>query len=72
MHSSAQIATFADVANGVASIVTKTKKGFAVTFLDTDAEQIIETRIFPNADAATTYAENLIHSTDKTISIRIL
>ena len=44
-----QIATFANPELGIASLVTTTKKGFAVTLLDTDAEMIVATKIFPLA-----------------------
>ena len=47
MKPSNQIATFIDAKYGIAATVTETKRGYAVTFLDTDAEQIIETRIYP-------------------------
>jgi hypothetical protein len=39
-----QIATFTNPACGIAATVTITKKGYAVTFLDTDAVAIIESR----------------------------
>jgi hypothetical protein len=51
-----QIATFTNPAYGVAAIVTRIKKGYAVTFLDTDAEAIIETRIYPHEMAAQAFA----------------
>ena len=44
-----QIATFCNPELGIASIVTTTSKGFAVTLLDTDAEQIVGTYIYPVA-----------------------
>lgn len=44
-----QVATFPNPELGVASIVTTTKNGFAVTLLDTDAEQIVGTYIYPVA-----------------------
>ena len=44
-----QIATFANSELGIASLVTIVKKGFAVTLLDTDAELIVATKIFPLA-----------------------
>lgn len=47
MNESNQIATFINPDFGIAATVTETKRGYAVTFLDTDAEQIIETRIYP-------------------------
>lgn len=43
-----QTATFTNPDYGIAAIVTETKKGYAVTFLDTDAEDVIETRIYPH------------------------
>jgi hypothetical protein len=44
-----QIATFANPELGIASLVTTAQKGFAVTLLDTDAEMIVATKIFPLA-----------------------
>lgn len=44
-----QIATFPNDDLGIASIVTATKRGYAVTLLDTDAEQIVGTYIYPVA-----------------------
>ena len=44
-----QIATFANPELGITSLVTTTQKGFAVTLLDTDAELIVATKIFPLA-----------------------
>lgn len=56
-----QIATFANPELGIASLVTTTKKGFAVTLLDTDAELIVATKIFPLAmlSAAINYAQKI-------------
>lgn len=44
-----QVATFVNPDLGIASTVTAIKKGFAVTLLDTDAELIVATKIFPLA-----------------------
>ena len=44
-----QVATFVNPDLGIASTVTTTKKGFAVTLLDTDAEMIVGTYIYPTA-----------------------
>lgn len=44
-----QVATFSNPQLGIASIVTATKRGFAVTLIDTDAEQIVGTYIYPVA-----------------------
>jgi hypothetical protein len=44
-----QIATFANIDLGIASLVTQVKKGYAVTLLDTDAEMVVATRIYPVA-----------------------
>lgn len=56
-----QLATFTNPDYGIAAIVTSIKKGFAVTFLDTDAEEIIGVRIYPHdmAAQAIAYAQNL-------------
>jgi len=42
---SSQVATFVNVLDGIASLVTKVQKGYAVTLIDTDAEQVVTTRI---------------------------
>ncbi len=44
-----QVATFTNPNLGIASTVTTVKKGFAVTLLDTDAEMIVGTYIYPTA-----------------------
>ena len=44
-----QIATFINLDFGIASLVTQVKKGYAVTLLDTDAEMVVATRIYPAA-----------------------
>jgi hypothetical protein len=45
---------------GLAVIVTQIRTGYAVTFIDTDAQQIIDTRLFAVEANAITYANNLI------------
>jgi len=43
-----QIATYINEEYGIAALVTEISRGYAVTLLDTDAEQIVPTvRIFP-------------------------
>jgi hypothetical protein len=43
-----QIATYLNEEYGIAALVTEISRGYAVTLLDTDAEQIVSTvRIFP-------------------------
>jgi hypothetical protein len=44
-----QLATFNNPDLGIASLVTQTQKGYAVTLLDTDAEMIVGTYIYPLA-----------------------
>jgi hypothetical protein len=44
-----QLATFSNPDLGIASLVTQTQKGYAVTLLDTDAEMIVGTYIYPLA-----------------------
>jgi hypothetical protein len=44
-----QLATFSNPDLGIASLVTQTQKGYAVTLLDTDAEMIVGTYIYPVA-----------------------
>jgi hypothetical protein len=56
-----KIAIFTNPVYGIAAIVTSIKKGYAVTFLDTDADAIITTRIYPHdmKPQAIAYAQNL-------------
>ena len=58
---SSQVATFINVLDGIASLVTKVSKGYAVTLIDTDAEQIVATRIYPPTmfDQAVAYAQKI-------------
>jgi hypothetical protein len=44
-----QLATFSNPDLGIASLVTQTQKSYAVTLLDTDAEMIVGTYIYPVA-----------------------
>jgi hypothetical protein len=59
-----QVATFVNVLDGIASLVTKVSKGYAVTLIDTDAEQIVGTKIYPPAmfDQAVAYAKKLANT----------
>ena len=56
-----QIATFINPDLGVASTVTQLKNGYAVTLLDTDAETVMATRLYPASllDQAVSYAKTL-------------
>ena len=55
-----QVATFANIEYGIASLVTKISKGYAVTLLDTDAEMVVATKIYPAnmLPQAITFAES--------------
>ncbi len=44
-----RVETFVNPDLGIASTVTTVKKGYAVTLLDTDAEQIVGVYIYPAA-----------------------
>jgi hypothetical protein len=58
-----QIATFINAELGIAALVTKISKGYAVTLWDTDAEQPVDiVRIFGSAmlDPAINYAKSLV------------
>jgi hypothetical protein len=59
-----QVATFVNVLDGIASLVTKVSKGYAVTLIDTDAEQVMTTRIYPPTmfDQAVAYAKKLANT----------
>ena len=47
---------------GVAATITHTKQGYAVTLIDTDAQQIVGARIYPHGKQtdAQEYAQSLI------------
>jgi hypothetical protein len=55
-------ATFTNTEYNVAAIVTEISKGFAVSLLDCDSEEIVSTRIFPKDryDDALAYAKFLV------------
>jgi hypothetical protein len=57
---SPQIYTRVNTEYGLAVIVTQIRTGYAVTFIDTDAQQIIESRLFAVEADAITYANGLI------------
>jgi len=61
ISNTAQVATFVNVFYGISSLVTQTKKGYAVTLLDTDAEMIVATRIYSATmlDQAVAYAKKI-------------
>jgi hypothetical protein len=62
-----QIATYLNEEYGIAALVTEISRGYAVTLLDTDAEQIVPTvRIFPlnMLDQAIVYAKKLANLKD--------
>lgn len=48
---------------GLAAIVTRVSKGWSVTLIDTDSENIIDTRVFPDELRAIAYARGLIPCT---------
>jgi hypothetical protein len=57
-----QIATFPNAEYGVASLVTKISKGYAVTLLDTDANEVLpNVTIYPFSmlPQALAYAKNI-------------
>jgi hypothetical protein len=57
-----QVATFVNVFYGIASLVTKISKGYAVTLVDTDAEMVVSpVRIYPlpMLDQAIAYAKEI-------------
>ena len=62
-----QIATYLNEEYGIAALVTEISRGYAVTLLDTDAEEIVPTvRIFPldMLDQAIVYAKQLANLKD--------
>ena len=62
-----QIATYLNEEYGIAALVTEISRGYAVTLLDTDAEEIVPTvRIFPldMLDQAIVYAKQIANLKD--------
>ena len=57
---SSQIYTRVNTEYGLAVTVTRISKGYAVTFIDHDSGNLIETRIYQDEAAAIAYAEKLI------------
>ena len=55
-----QILTLVDPVYGLAVTVTKVSKGFAVTLIDTDAEEIVGARVYPDKIRAIAYARGLV------------
>ena len=45
-------ATYINVEDGICATVTEVTKGFAVTLIDADSENIIATRVYDNVDQA--------------------
>ena len=60
-QTSTENATFVNVLYGISALVTKVTKGYAVTLIDTDAEQIVATKIYPPTmfDQAVVYAKKI-------------
>ena len=46
--------------DGLSVTVTETEHGFRVSFVDTDCDFVIETRVFPQREAAIAFAKTLI------------
>lgn len=62
-----QIATYLNEEYGIAALVTEISRGYAVTLLDTDAEEIVPCgRIFPlnMLDQALVYAKQIANLKD--------
>ena len=55
-----QVFTRINTQYDLAVIVTQVSKGYAVTFIDSDSENIIEMRIYKDQESAVAYAEKLI------------
>ena len=60
-----QILTLSDPVFGIAVTVTKVSKGYAVTLIDTDAEDIVGTKIYPDKLRAIAYARGLIPQNER-------
>ena len=46
--------------DGLSVTVTETDRGFRVSFVDTDSGFVIETRVYPQREAAIEFAKTLI------------
>ena len=55
-----QVFTSTNPEYGLAVTVTQVSKGYAVTFIDSDSDNIIEMRIYKDQQSAVAYAEKLI------------
>lgn len=60
MNTDSKVLTLSDPEFGLAVTVTAISKGYAVTFIDTDAEEIIATKIYPDKLRAMSYAYGLV------------
>lgn len=55
-----QVLTLVDPVYGLAVTVTKVSKGFALTFIDTDAKEIIVARVYRDKGRAMAAARGLV------------
>lgn len=55
-----QVLTLVDLVYGLAVTVTQVSKGFAVTLIDTDAEEIVGTKVYPDKLQAIAYARGCV------------
>lgn len=53
-------ATYINVEDGICATVTEVTKGFAVTLIDADSENILDTRVYDNVDQARVWALEFI------------
>lgn len=60
MENTSQVLTLTDIDYGLAVTVTKVSKGYAVTFIDTEAEAVIASRVFSDKLRALSYAHGLV------------
>lgn len=63
--------TLIDADFGLCVTVTPVSKGFAVTFIDSDADAIIETRLYDDKTRALAYAYGLITGTKSPIVVNL-
>lgn len=63
--------TLIDADFGLCVTVTPVSKGFAVTFIDSDAEAIIATRLYDDKARAYAYAHGLISGTKSPIGVNL-
>lgn len=68
LNMDSQVLTLVDPVYGIVVTVTKVSKGFAVTLIDTDAEDIVGTRIYPDKLRAIAYARGCVSQNEEVLA----